>query len=108
MGVTGRECISELLPPQTRTGAIAVAKSLLFPDATDLSDEDHAKLAEAYELACDELVGELGYSSEQLSEAIEPMAVALLALYRAGQHDKVLLGRYASFQAIKAKAEHKD
>lgn len=84
-----------------------MARSLIFPDAADLTDEDVAALEAAYELACDELVGERSYSTEQLGEAIEPMAVALLALYRAGQRDTARLARYASYQTIKIKPTHK-
>jgi hypothetical protein len=74
--------------------------SLLFPTANDLTDAELAQLADAYEIACDELVGEYSYSPERLAMAIEPMTVALLALFRAGQRDNDALGRYASSQAL--------
>jgi hypothetical protein len=77
-----------------------MSKSLLFPSAADLTADEHAKLAEAYELACDELVDEYGYSPEKLASVLEPMTVALLALFRAGQHEETALGRYAASKAL--------
>jgi hypothetical protein len=82
-----------------------MGKSLLFPTATDLDTDQHAHLAEAYETACDELVGEKDYTAEQLEAALEPMTVALLALFRAGQTDKDQLGRYAASKAADIRAK---
>jgi hypothetical protein len=98
MGVTDRECIQELLPPEH----IAESRfmSLLFPNSRELSEEDNALLADAYELACDELVEDYAYSPQQLATALEPMAVALLVLFKAGQRDRELLGRYSASKAL--------
>jgi len=83
-----------------------MAKSLLFPTAEDLSRADHERLAEAYEAACDELMAHHGYSADQLVSVIEPMTIALLALYRAGQADADALARYAASRAIAAAIRH--
>jgi hypothetical protein len=74
--------------------------SLLFPSTYDLSDADLAKLAVAYELACDELVDDYQYTPEQLTAVIEPMTAALLDLYREGQKDEGQLSRYACGRAL--------
>jgi hypothetical protein len=83
-----------------------MAKSLLFPTADDLSETDHAKLADAYEVACDQLVAEYGYSPKQLAVALEPMLVALLTLYRAGQKDEERLGIYAASKALEKRTHN--
>ncbi|MBY0560478.1 hypothetical protein [Hyphomicrobium sp.] len=80
-----------------------MAKSLLFPQSENLSLDDLAKLADAYELACNELVEHHGFTPEQLAEVLEPMTSALLALQRSGPHDEPQLGRYAASRAL---AEH--
>ncbi len=83
-----------------------MAKSLLFPEASDLSQAEHAQLAEAYELACDKLVEEYGYTPELLAAALEPMTAALMAMFRAGQRGEARLGRYAATMAVAHKILH--
>lgn len=82
-----------------------MAQSMLFPNAVDLTPDEHEKLAEAYEHACDELVGEHGYSPSKLAAALEPMTVALLTLFRAGQREEEALSRYAASKALAAERE---
>lgn len=77
-----------------------MAKSLLFPQATDLTIDEHLTLAEAYERACDQLVEKNGFTPEELVEFIEPMTAALLTLYRSGQHDEEKLSHYAVTMAV--------
>ena len=74
--------------------------SLLIPHAADLNVEDHAKIAEAYEEACDRLVDQHGYTPDRLSDVLDPMVGALLALYRAGQRSENTLSRYATAKAL--------
>lgn len=79
-----------------------MAKSIIFPTAVDLSQDEHDRLTDAYETACDELVGNHGWSPELLAKAVEPMAAAILKLYRAGQRDKEQLSLYAASQGLAA------
>ena len=75
-----------------------MANSLLFPNATDLSVAEHAKLADAYELACAQLV-DVGFTPERLTSAIDPMTEALLHAYRHGIHDIDSLVSYSMLSA---------
>jgi len=79
--------------------------SLIFPNASDLSFDDLAKLADAYELACDELVEKHGYSPNDLGLVLDSMTAALLGLYRAGQRDDEVLARYSASQALEEMRE---
>jgi hypothetical protein len=77
-----------------------VAKSDRFPGVPNLSFSERMLLSEAYERACDELIAEYGYTFDQLDGLAEPMTVAILAMYRAGQRDGMQLSRYAASKAI--------
>ena len=74
--------------------------SLLFPNALDLSSDDHEFLAAAYEKVCDELVANHDFTSDKLICALDGTTGALLALYRAGQRDDEALCRYAASKAL--------
>lgn len=71
--------------------------SILFPNVHDLPDAAYKQLAEAYEIACDELVYE--FTSVELSLALDAIADALLSAFRSGMRDNRLLDGYAAFAA---------
>lgn len=80
--------------------------SLLIPCAPDLNDKDQALIASAYERACDQLVEQHGYSSEDLAAVIEPMVDTLIRCYRAGEKNEEGLARYAVAYAIRGRRQH--
>lgn len=73
--------------------------SILFPNVHDLPDAAYKQLAEAYEIACDELVDNYEFTSVELSLALDAIADALLSAFRSGMRDNRLLGGYAAFAA---------
>lgn len=75
-----------------------MGSSVLFPARQDLSQSDHDLLSEAYEEACDQLMGQHGYSSHQLSITLEETASTLLRLFEAGIRDRKDLGMRAASQ----------
>ncbi|WP_024275184.1 hypothetical protein [Hyphomicrobium sp. 802] len=75
--------------------------SPLFPSVYDLPDAAHTQLAEAYEIACDELVDDYEFTSIKLSLAMDAITDALLSAFRSGMRDNRLLGGYAAFAALR-------
>lgn len=75
-----------------------MANSRLFPTRRDLSQADHRLLSDAYEVACDQLTDQNGYSTDQLSAGLDDVTSTLLRLFDAGIRDERQLGKRAARQ----------
>jgi hypothetical protein len=74
--------------------------SVLFPDDRDLTNDELSLLADAYEIACNELQDEFGFSADGLAHVIGPMTRSLMTAYRGGMRSAELLAAYSALTAV--------